>query len=260
MTDISSFISKASQGFASPARAGRAGRWSLGAGGASLAGNILLTAPLSETPSSYNFSLISIRYRRQQCSVCRGSSVTEAGIAWRVSPQGVDDIGVLQPHRPGRTQSVRASPESKVRSLGSPLKPPRWATAALGRAQRSRRNAVAADGVRLVEAPVTPSWGEVHIRIPSRHHGFQGLRGYQRRRDALSGTHLSGDLKSLHVPNLRPGWSAQTAIGRMRTSTALAECSTTGLIGQAGGDSGSRVAESGRQSRLGKSASWKDPL
>jgi len=139
---------------------------------------------------------------------------------------------------------------------------------------------VAADGVRLGEALVAPSWGEVHIRIPSGQHrvnqcrvdqhsvdqhsterhsiGKHGSR--QRLRGALGDTHPSGDLKSLHAPNLRPGWIAHTAIDRMRISTALAECTTTGLIGQAGGDSGSRVAESERQSRLGKSASWKDPL
>jgi len=114
---------------------------------------------------------------------------------------------------------------------------------------------VAADGVRLGEAPVAPSWGEVHIRIPSGKHGSR-----LRLRGALGDTHPSGDLKSLYAPNLRPGWSAHTAIDRMRTSTALAECTTTGLIGQAGGDSGSRVTESGRHSRLGESASWKDPL
>jgi hypothetical protein len=129
---------------------------------------------------------------------------------------------------------------------------------------------VAADGVRLGEAPVAPSWGEVHIRIPSGQHcvdqhsierhsiGKQGSR--LRLRGALGDIHPSGDLKNLHAPNLRPGWSAHTAIDRMRISTALAECTTTGLIGQAGGDSGSRVAESGRQSRLGEPASWKDPL
>ncbi len=122
---------------------------------------------------------------------------------------------------------------------------------------------MAADGVRLVEAPVAPSWGEVHTRIPSGLSIFSGQPcsgGYGRWRGALGDTHPSGDLKSLHAPNLRPGWSAYAAIGRMRISTALAECTTTGLIGQAGGDSGSRVAESGRQSRLGNSASWKDPL
>ena len=116
---------------------------------------------------------------------------------------------------------------------------------------------MAADGVRLIEAPVAPSWGEVHIRIPSGQRSFGSrllLRG------ALGDTHPSGDPKNLHAPNLRPGWSAHSAIDRMRISTALAECTTTGLIGQAGGDSGSRVAESGRQSRLGESASWKDPL
>lgn len=116
---------------------------------------------------------------------------------------------------------------------------------------------MAADGVRLGEAPVAPSWGEVHIRIPSGQHS-SGVCG----RVALGDTHPSGDLKSLHAPNQRPGWSAHaaTAIDRMRISTALTECTTTGLIGQVGGDSGSRVAESGRRSRLGKSASWKDPL
>src|SRR6185437_1493608 len=119
---------------------------------------------------------------------------------------------------------------------------------------------VAADGVRLGEAPVAPSWGEVHIRIPSGQRCISKHGSRLRLRGALGDTHPSGDLKSLHAPNLRPGWSAQTAIDRMQTSTALAECTTTGLIGQAGGDSGSRVAESGRQSRLGESASWKDPL
>lgn len=114
---------------------------------------------------------------------------------------------------------------------------------------------MAADGVRLGEAPVAPSWGEVHTRIPSGQHSLSVCG-----RGALGDTHPSGDLKSLHAPNLRPGLSAHTAMDRMRISTALAECTTTGLIGQAGGDSGSRVAESGRQSRLGKSASWKDPL
>jgi hypothetical protein len=38
----------------------------------------------------------------------------------------------------------------------------------LGRVQRSRRNVVAAVGVRLVEVPDAPSRGEVRIRIPSR--------------------------------------------------------------------------------------------
>jgi hypothetical protein len=121
---------------------------------------------------------------------------------------------------------------------------------------------VAADGVRLGEAPVAPSWGVVHIRIPSGQHCLEQhcLEPRLRLRGALGDTHPSGDLKSLHAPNLRPGWNAHTAIDRMRISTALAECTTTGLIGQVGGDSGSRVAESGRQSRLGESASWKDPL
>jgi hypothetical protein len=120
---------------------------------------------------------------------------------------------------------------------------------------------MAADGVRLGEAPDAPSWGEVHTRIPSGQRILSGQRcSGGRRRGALGKTHLSGDLKSLHAPNLRPGWSAHAAIGRMRICTALAECTTTGLIGQVGGDSGSRVTESGRQSRLGKSASWKDPL
>jgi len=129
---------------------------------------------------------------------------------------------------------------------------------------------VAADGVRLGEAPVAPSWGVVHIRIPSGQHRVNQRCVNQhcvsehgtrlRLRGALGDTHPSGDLKSLHAPNLRPEWNAHAANDRMRISTALAECITTGLIGQVGGDSGSRVAESGRQSRLGKSASWKDPL
>jgi hypothetical protein len=56
-----------------------------------------LSVILSETPGSYSFSLISIRYLRRQCSVGQGSRASEAGIAWRVSPQDVDDIGVVQP-------------------------------------------------------------------------------------------------------------------------------------------------------------------
>lgn len=95
---------------------------------------------------------------------------------------------------------------------------------------------MAALGVRLVEAPDAPSRGEVRIRIPS------GQRLSQQR-VALGDTHPSGDTPSLHVATSGLGHSTHTAIGHVRSARGKAECTTTGLINQVGGDSGSRVAE-----------------
>jgi hypothetical protein len=113
---------------------------------------------------------------------------------------------------------------------------------------------VAPVGVRLIEAPNAPSRGEVRIRIPS------GQCISRRQRVALGDIHQSGDAQSLHVATSGPRWIAYAAIGQMRAATGMAECTTTGLIGQVGGDSGSRVADKTRQSRPGDPASWKDPL
>jgi hypothetical protein len=96
---------------------------------------------------------------------------------------------------------------------------------------------VAALGVRLVEAPQAPSRGEVRIRIPS------GQRLSRQQRVALGDTHPSGDTPSLHAATSAPGWTMHTAISQVRVATGMAECTTTGLINQVGGDSGSRVAE-----------------
>jgi hypothetical protein len=111
---------------------------------------------------------------------------------------------------------------------------------------------VAALGVRLVEAPDAPSRGEVRIRIPS------GQRLSRQQRVALGDTHPSGDTPSLHAATSGSGRITHAAIGQVRTATGMAECTTTGLINQVGGDSGSRVAE--KQSCPGDPASWKDPL
>lgn len=162
------------------------------------------------------------------------------------------------PHRPGRDLPTRqvagASSESRRLQLGQSPSPLTPAVVVLGRVQRSRRNVVAGVGVRLVEAPDAPSRGEVHIRIPS------GQRISRRHRVALGDTHPSGDAQSLHAAEPVPGRIAHAAIGQMRAATGIAECTTTGLTGQAGGDSGSRVAGKTRQSRPGDPASWKDPL
>ena len=165
----------------------------------------------------------------------------------------------------------------------------------LGRVQRSRRNVVAAVGVRLVEVPDAPSRGEVRIRIPSRqccqrhccawqccswqrssshccgwrpswrHHSsrHRGWRHSSRRqRVALGKTHPSGDVESLHAPTCGSmlGWRADMAISQLPTTNAMAECMTTGLTDQAGSDSGSRVTHSGTRSSRGIPASRKDPL
>ena len=99
---------------------------------------------------------------------------------------------------------------------------------------------MAALGVRLVEAPDAPSRGEVRIRIPS------GQRLSRQQRVALGDTHPSGDTPSLHTATSGTVWIMHAAIGQVRTATGMAECMTTGLINQAGGDSGSRVAEKRR--------------
>jgi hypothetical protein len=113
---------------------------------------------------------------------------------------------------------------------------------------------VAAVGVRLGEAPDAPSWGEVHICIPS------GQRSIRRQRAALRSTHPSGDDLTLRAPSSILVWVAHAAIGRMATARGVAVSKTTDLIDQDGGDSGSRVADSEVRSRLGDPASWKDPL
>jgi len=95
---------------------------------------------------------------------------------------------------------------------------------------------VARVGVRLAEAPDAPTRGEVHIRIPS------GQRMSRQQRVALGDIHPSGDAQSLYAATSGPEWIAPAAIGRLWTATGIAECTTTGLIGQVGGDSGSRVA------------------
>ena len=112
---------------------------------------------------------------------------------------------------------------------------------------------MAALGVRLVEAPDVPSRGVVRIRIPS------VQRPSRQQRVALGDTHPSGDTPSLHAAISGLGWITHTAIGQMPIATGMAECMTTGLINQVGGDSGSRVAEKG-QTYSGDPASWKDPL
>ena len=96
---------------------------------------------------------------------------------------------------------------------------------------------MAALGVRLVEAPDAPSRGEVRIRIPS------AQRLSRQQRVALGDTHPSGDTPSLYAATSGPGWITHAAIGQVRIATGIAECTTTGLINQVGGDSGSRVAE-----------------
>ena len=113
---------------------------------------------------------------------------------------------------------------------------------------------MAAVGVRLGEAPDAPSRGEVRIRIPS------GLRISGRQRVALGDINPSGDARGLRAPRSKPGRTARSAIGQMRTAAGIAVCTTTGLVDQVGGDSGSRVAEGSRQLRRGDLASWKDPL
>lgn len=161
-------------------------------------------------------------------------------------------IGQAVTCRPGcRPTPLRRSKRSQLGRSPSPLAS---AAVVLGRVQRSRRNVVAAVGVRLVEASDAPSRGEVHIRIPS------GQRVSRRQRVALGDTNPSGDAQSLHAATSGPGWVAYAAIGQMRAATGIAESTGTGLIGQAGGDSGSRVAGKTRQSCPGDPASWKDPL
>ena len=96
---------------------------------------------------------------------------------------------------------------------------------------------MAALGVRLGEAPDAPSRGEVRIRIPS------DQRLSRQQRVALGDTHPSGDTPSLHTAISGPGWTTHPAIGQVRIATGIAECMTTGLINQVGGDSGSRVAD-----------------
>lgn len=207
---------------------------------------------LSGTPDSYSFSLISIRYLRRLCCVSRGSRVSEAGIAWRVSPQDVDGIGVVQP--------PQARPQSADQAVGRGLSGVEtiaaWAVslaAGLGGSsarvrRRSRRNVVAALGVKLIEAPEAPSRGEVRIGIPS------GQRLSRQQLVALGDNHPSGDTSSLHAATSGPEWITHAVIGRM------ARCMTTGPAHQVGGDSGSRVAEKSGQSCPGNLASWKDPL
>jgi hypothetical protein len=165
------------------------------------------------------------------------------------------------PRKPGRNQPSRqescASSESNSRSLGSRF---RLAAAVLGRAQRSRRNVVAGVGVRLVEPPDAPSWGAVNFCTPS----GRSCGSTRRQRDALGDIHPSGDVESLHAPapspRSRSRWFVCAAASRMLTDMEMATFITSSLIGQAGGDSGSLVAESVRRSHFSEPASWKDPL
>ena len=123
---------------------------------------------------------------------------------------------------------------------------------------------MAGAGVTLNKASVAPSRGEMFIRIPS------GQRNSRRQRVVLGDTHPSGDPKSLYAPSLSPGWIARSVIASLqtvgsrasdlRTATGTVEIMTTVLTDQDGGDSGSRMAEESRHSRLGDLASWKDPL
>ena len=112
----------------------------------------------------------------------RGSRMSEAGIAWRVGPQGVDDFGVAQPPRagqypPGSTPPGSTPPGSDPHGIDPPgIGPPgghcrprasesivrnrdgvpgcsAGPSTMPGRGQTSRRNAVTAVGVRLIEAP-----------------------------------------------------------------------------------------------------------
>jgi hypothetical protein len=137
--------------------------------------------------------------------------------------------------------------------------------------RRSRRNVVTAVGVRLVEAPDAPSWGEVHIRIPWGQHRAASVRVERSVlslwRVALSETHLSGDVESLHAPtNGSPPRcsvrtrSARTAISRTPIDTGMAEFTRTLLTDQDRNDSRSGQAEMHRRPRPGDPASWKDPL
>jgi hypothetical protein len=119
---------------------------------------------------------------------------------------------------------------------------------------------VTAVGVRLAEAPDAPSRGEVRIRIPS------GQCCKRQWRAALGDTHPSGDIQSLHAPGSRPGRVTHAAIGQMRVGTGIAECTTTGLMVQDGGDSWNcttpryEAVLGGERSPNGDLASWKDPL
>jgi hypothetical protein len=112
---------------------------------------------------------------------------------------------------------------------------------------------VAAVGVRLGEAPGPPSRGKVQIRIPS------GPRISGRQRVALGDIHPSGDSRGLRAPSSKPSRTGCSATGETMAA-GIAVYTTTGLVDQVGGDSGSRVAEGSRQSRRGDLASWKDPL
>lgn len=111
---------------------------------------------------------------------------------------------------------------------------------------------MAAASVRLVEALDVPSRDEVHIRIPS------GQRISRRYRVALGETHPSGDAQSLRAATSVPGRITHAANGQTRIVAGMAECTTTDLMDQVGGDSGNRVADT--PSRLVDIASWKDPL
>jgi hypothetical protein len=112
---------------------------------------------------------------------------------------------------------------------------------------------VTAVGVTLCEVLDAPSWGTVLFRIPS------GQRT-TRWRVALGDIHLSGDIRSLHVPGARPGRITCTAMSCTRASMDLADCTTAGLAHQGGGYSRSRAAVSDMYSAFGDPASWKDPL
>ena len=187
-------------------------------------------------------------------------SVSEAGIACRVSPQGADDIGVVPPPQARPQPALQAGVLSlfgvEFPQLGHPVQ---VCGAVLGRVQRSRRNVVAGVGVRLVELPDAPSWGAEHIRIPSgrgcggtghscgstRHCVSTGRSSSARhRRVAFVDIHPSGDVESLHAPSPSPGpssgspWFACAAVRRMPIDAEMAKFITSSLIVQVGGDSG----------------------
>jgi len=186
--------------------------------------------------------------------------MSRAGIAWRVSPQRVDDLGVAQPPRAGQQSTRQALPaQCLLESRASGVQ--RWRrlmlfsepAAVLGRGQRSRRNAVTAVGVRLGEAPGAPSRGEVHIRIPSGQ-----LRDAQWRA-ALGDIHLSGDIRSTrlaHGPD-RACSGTPSASGHARE---IADCTTTSPADRGRGQSGTRMALDCTRSLSGDLISWKDPL
>jgi hypothetical protein len=179
--------------------------------------------------------------------------MSEAGIAWRVSPQCVDDLGVAQPPRAGQQPIRQALPTQRLlesRASGVQRRRRPWLfsepAAVSGRGQRSRRNAVTAVGVRLVEAPGAPSRGEVHIRIPS------GQLRVAQWRAALGDIHLSGDIRSTRLAH-GTDRACSRAPSASRQAREMADCTMTGLAVEGYGQTRTRMF-------AGDLISWKDPL